>query len=61
MEFELFCTKKVYSLICRLSRFSWLGRWFLVQTSDEETDGLAQDIAEIRKLLDENDQPEIKS
>ena len=33
--------------------FYWLGRWFLVQTSDEDDKEIEHDILEIRRLLDQ--------
>jgi hypothetical protein len=36
-------------------RILWLGRWFLVQTFEEDEDELLQDIREIKDLLSEGD------
>lgn len=33
---------------------SWLGRWFLVQTLDEDGKKIELDIREIRQLLDDD-------
>jgi hypothetical protein len=53
---ELFRTKKVYNYTCRLNEFSWQGRQFWNRTFEEEISKV--DIAEIRQLIDENDENE---